>query len=147
MGVEMEISVCVALRGRGVVSAEAAREIRARAKVDAQRVQEIEAEVKHDVIAFVTAAAESVGAPGRYLHLGLTSSDVIDTAFAVQLTHSGYLLLHDLDGLLAAVRSLAERYRDTRMIGRTPGVPAQPITLRPKAASRCAEPCPAFPPR
>jgi adenylosuccinate lyase len=141
---EIEISVSEALARRGVVPPDAAREIRARAKVDPRRVQEIEAEVKHDVIAFVTAAAESVGGPGRYLHLGLTSSDVIDTAFAVQLTHSGYLLLRDLDALLATVRSLAERYRDARMIGRTHGVHAEPITFGLKAASWYAELCRAF---
>jgi adenylosuccinate lyase len=141
---EIEIAVCEALARRGAIPSDAARDIRARAKVDPARVLEIEAEVKHDVIAFVTAAAESVGGPGRYLHLGLTSSDVIDTAFAVQLTHSGYLLLRDLDALLAVVRSLAERFRDTRMIGRTHGVHAEPITFGLKAASWYAELCRAF---
>ena len=141
---EIEVSVCEALARRGGVPAEAAREIRSRAKVDARRVAEIELEVKHDVIAFVTAAAESVGGAGRYLHLGLTSSDVIDTAFAVQLTHSGHLLLRDLDALLQVVRRLAESHRETRMIGRTHGVHAEPITFGLKAASWYAELCRGF---
>jgi adenylosuccinate lyase len=141
---EIEISVCEALAARGHVPADAVREIRAKAKVDPQRVAEIELEVKHDVIAFVTAAAESVGPAGRYLHLGLTSSDVIDTAFAVQLSHATHLLLEDLDALLVPVRALAEKYRDTRMIGRTHGVHAEPITFGLKAASWYAELCRAF---
>ena len=141
---EIEISVCEALAKRGVIPTEAVRDMRAKAKVDAKRVAEIELEVKHDVIAFVTAAAESVGPSGRYLHLGLTSSDVIDTAFAVQLVHSAHLLLSGLDGLLAAVRKLADTYRDTRMIGRTHGVHAEPITFGLKAASWYAELCRGF---
>ena len=141
---EIEISVCEALAKRGVVPGDATRDMRARAKVDAKRVAEIELEAKHDVIAFVTAAAESVGPSGRYLHLGLTSSDVIDTAFAVQLVHSAHLLLRGLDGLLAAVRNLADKYRDTRMIGRTHGVHAEPITFGLKAASWYAEICRGF---
>jgi adenylosuccinate lyase len=141
---EIEVSVCEALAKRGVIPVDAVREMRAKAKVDARRVAEIELEVKHDVIAFVTAAAESVGPSGRFLHLGLTSSDVIDTAFAVQLSHSAHLLLRDLDALLAAVRALAEKYRDTRMIGRTHGVHAEPITFGVKAASWYAELCRGF---
>ena len=141
---EIEISVCEALAKRGVIPTEAVRDMRAKAKIDAKRVAEIELEVKHDVIAFVTAAAESVGPSGRYLHLGLTSSDVIDTAFAVQLVHSAHLLLRGLDGLLAAVRKLADTYRDTRMIGRTHGVHAEPITFGVKAASWYAELCRGF---
>jgi len=141
---EVEIAVCEALAKRGVIPAEAAREMRAKARVEARRVAEIELEVKHDVIAFVTAAAESIGPAGRYLHLGMTSSDVIDTAFAVQLTHSAHLLLRGLDGLLVAVRKLAETYRDTRMIGRTHGVHAESITFGLKAASWYAEICRGF---
>jgi len=82
---EVEILVCEALARRGVVPAEGVRTIRERARVDPKRVAVIEAEVRHDVIAFVTAAAESVGAEGRFLHYGMTSSDVLDTAFAAQL--------------------------------------------------------------
>jgi adenylosuccinate lyase len=141
---EIEVLACEALARRGKVPPDAAREIRARANVDPRRVAEIEAEVKHDVIAFVTAAAESVGPAGRWLHLGLTSSDVIDTSFAVQLGHAAHVLLRDLDAVLEAVRGLAERYRDTPMIGRTHGVHAEPITFGLKAASWYAELCRGF---
>jgi len=136
---EIEVAVCEAIARRGGIPADAAREIRARARVDVRRVAEIEAEVKHDVIAFVTAAAESVGPSGRFLHLGLTSSDVIDTAFAVQLVQASHLLLRDVIALLEAMRGLAERHRHTPMIGRTHGVHAEPITFGLKAASWYAE--------
>jgi adenylosuccinate lyase len=136
---EIEVSVCEAIAKRGGIPAEAAREIRARARVDAARVAEIEAEVKHDVIAFVTAAAENVGPSGRYLHLGLTSSDVIDTSFAVQLSQAAHLLLRDVIDLLAAIRPLVESHRRTPMIGRTHGVHAEPITFGLKAAGWYAE--------
>ncbi len=136
---EIETAVCEALARRGELPSEAASEIRKRARVDPQRVAEIEAEVKHDVIAFVTAAAESVGPAGRYLHLGLTSSDVIDTALAVQMAEAAHLLLADLLRVLEAMRGLAERHRRTAMIGRTHGVHAEPITFGLKAASWYAE--------
>ena len=136
---EIEIAVCEALARRGDMPAEAARDIRMKAKVDPARVAEIEAEVKHDVIAFVTAAAESVGPSGRWLHLGLTSSDVIDTAFAVQLCAAGHLLLRDVVALLEPIRKLAAEHVLTPMIGRTHGVHAEPITFGLKAASWYAE--------
>ena len=82
---EVELLACEALAERGEVPLQAVARLRQRARVNVARMQEIEAEVKHDVIAFVTAVAETVGEEGRYLHLGLTSSDVIDTGFAVQL--------------------------------------------------------------
>jgi len=136
---EIEVAVCEALARRGDVPADAAREIREKASVDPVRVAEIEAEVKHDVIAFVTAAAESVGPAGRWLHLGLTSSDVIDTAFAVQLVAAGHLLLRDVLALLEPMRRLAEEHVATPMIGRTHGVHAEPITFGLKVASWYAE--------
>src|SRR5262249_42295848 len=116
---EIEIAVCEALAKRGRVPLEAAGEIRARARVDAARVAAIEAEVKHAATAFVPAAAESVGPSGRSLHRGLTSSDVIDTSFAVQLGEAAFLLQRDLEGVLDAMRALAEAHRRTPMIGRT----------------------------
>ena len=136
---EIETAVCEALAGRGEIPKEAARAIRERARVDPRRVAEIEAEVKHDVIAFVTAAAESVGPEGRYIHLGLTSSDVIDTAFDLQLLEASHLLLRDVVAVLDALRALADRHRHTAMMGRTHGVHAEPITFGLKAASWYAE--------
>jgi len=136
---EIEIAVCEAIARRGDIPEADVREIRERAKVDPRRVAEIEEEVKHDVIAFVTAAAESVGPSGRWLHLGLTSSDVIDTAFSVQLGQAAHLLMEDVVRLVEAIRGLAERHRHTVMVGRTHAVHAEPITFGVKAASWYAE--------
>jgi len=132
---EVELLACEALAGRGLIPAAAAEELRRRASVDPERVRAIEAEVRHDIIAFVTAVAETVGDAGRYLHLGLTSSDVVDTAFAVVLRDAADLILTGLDRLRAAVRRQAERHAHTVMIGRTHGMHAEPITLGLKLAS------------
>lgn len=136
---EVEILVCEALARRGVVPAEAVRTIRERARVDPKRVAVIEAEVRHDVIAFVTAAAESVGAEGRFLHYGMTSSDVLDTAFAVQLVEACDLLLADLREFRSVIRKQVEAHRRTPMVGRTHGIHAEPITFGLKLAGWYAE--------
>jgi adenylosuccinate lyase len=136
---EVEILVCEALARRGVVPAEAVRTIRERARVDPKRVAVIEAEVRHDVIAFVTAAAESVGAEGRFLHYGMTSSDVLDTAFAVQLVEACDLLLADLREFRSVIRQQIEAHRRTPMVGRTHGIHAEPITFGLKLAGWYAE--------
>ncbi len=136
---EIEILVCESLARRGTIPEEAARTIRAKARVDAARAAEIEAEVHHDVIAFVTAAAESVGEAGRYLHFGMTSSDVLDTAFALQLVEASDLLIADLEGLAAAVKKAAQANRSLVMVGRTHGIHAEPITLGLKMAGWYAE--------
>jgi adenylosuccinate lyase len=132
---EVECLASEAMAAQGQIPAEAARTLRARARVDPTRVREIEAEVRHDVIAFVSAVSETVGDAGRYLHLGLTSSDVVDTAFAVQLRDAADLLLAGLDRLRGVVRRQAERYAHTVMIGRTHGIHAEPVTLGLKLAS------------
>ncbi|HET9061917.1 MAG TPA: adenylosuccinate lyase [Candidatus Binatia bacterium] len=136
---EVEILVCEALAKRGVVPAEAVRTIRERARVDPKRVAVIEAEVRHDVIAFVTAAAESVGAEGRFLHYGMTSSDVLDTAFAVQLVEACDLLLAGLKEFRSVLRRQVEAHRRTPMVGRTHGIHAEPITFGLKLAGWYAE--------
>jgi adenylosuccinate lyase len=136
---EVELAVVEVLAERGEVPASAARELRARARVDPARMRAIEAEVQHDMIAFVSAVAETVGDPARYLHLGLTSSDVVDTAFALQLRDAADVLLASLDGLRAAVRKQALRHRRTAMIGRTHGIHAEPITFGLKCAGWYAE--------
>jgi adenylosuccinate lyase len=102
-------------------------------------MREIEAEVKHDVIAFVSSVAEGLGDEARFLHLGLTSSDVVDTAFAMQLRDAGTVLLASLDRLRAAVRTQALAHRRTPMIGRTHGIHAEPTTFGLKCASWYAE--------
>src|SRR5262249_36856120 len=136
---EIELALVDVLAERGEVPAGAARALRERARVDVARMQAIEAEVKHDVIAFVSAVAETVGDEGRFLHLGLTSSDVVDTAFALQLRDAIDLLLRGLDRLRAAVRTQALRHRQTLMIGRTHGIHAEAITFGLKCASWYAE--------
>jgi adenylosuccinate lyase len=136
---EVELALVDVLAERGEVPVAAARALRAKARVDVARMQAIEAEVKHDVIAFVSAVAETVGDEGRFLHLGLTSSDVVDTAFGLQLRDAGDLLVAGLDRLRAAVRTQGIRHRRTVMIGRTHGIHAEAITFGLKCASWYAE--------
>ena len=136
---EIEILACEALAERGELPTQAVARLRQHARVNVARMQEIEAEVKHDVIAFVSSVAETVGDEGRYLHLGLTSSDVIDTGFAVQLCEATDLLLADLDTLIKVLARLAREHKQTAMIGRTHGVHAEPITFGLKAAHWYAE--------
>ena len=136
---EVELALVDVLAERSEVPATAARALRERARVDVGRMQAIEAEVRHDVIAFVSAVAETVGDEGRYLHLGLTSSDVVDTAFALQLRDAADLVLAGVDRLRHAVRTQALRHRDTVMIGRTHGIHAEVITFGLKCASWYAE--------
>src|SRR2546428_7520002 len=136
---EIELALADVLAERGEIPAAAARKLRAGARIDPARMRAIEDEVKHDVIAFVSAVAETVGDEGRFLHLGLTSGDVGDTAFALQLRDAAALLLARVDRLRQAVPVQAERHRDTLMIGRTHGIHAEPITLGPKCARWWAE--------
>ncbi|HEY2775435.1 MAG TPA: adenylosuccinate lyase [Candidatus Binatia bacterium] len=135
----IEIAVCAALARRGTIPQSAVEEIRSKARVDAARVDEIEAVVHHDVIAFVTAVAETVGEAGRYLHFGMTSSDVVDTAFALQLVQAADILLATLDELRAAVRRQSQHHRETVMVGRSHGIHAQPITFGLKMAGWYSE--------
>ena len=136
---EIELVLTDVLAERGEIPSGAARKLRAEARVDVARMRAIEDEVKHDVVAFVSAVAETVGDDGRYLHLGLTSSDVVDTAFALQLRDAANLLLAGVDRLRQAVRRQAVQHRDTAMIGRTHGIHAEPITFGLKCASWWAE--------
>jgi len=131
---EVELLACEALAQRGDVPADVPPQLRTRAKVNAARMREIEREVNHDVIAFVTSVAEQCGPEGRYLHLGLTSSDVLDTAFAVQLVRAADLLIQGAAALTAAIAEQAKRQRGTVMVGRTHGIHAEPITFGIKLA-------------
>ncbi len=131
---EIEIRVCEALARRGRIPSKAVETIRKRARVDPERVAQIEAEVHHDVIAFVTAAAETIGPEGRYLHYGLTSSDVLDTAFALQLVEASDQIDAALHELIAVVRRRTEEERRSVMAGRTHGIHAEPITFGLKLA-------------
>jgi adenylosuccinate lyase len=130
----VELAVSRAQAARGVVPPEALAAIEARAAVDPDRIAEIERTTDHDVIAFVSQVAETVGPEGRYLHLGLTSSDVVDTALALQLREAGALLRRDCDRLLTVLIARARSEADTLMMGRTHSVHAEPITFGLKLA-------------
>ena len=136
---EVELAATDALAAMGVVPESDARTLRERASFDVARIEEIEQTTQHDVIAFTTAVAERVGPAARWLHYGLTSSDVIDTALALQMREACDLLLADIDGLLAAVARRADEHRRTPMIGRTHGVHAEPMTFGVKLALWYAE--------
>ena len=135
----VELAVCDAYARRGVIPADAVARIRSRARVDSHRIEEIEARVRHDVIAFLTNLEEAIGEDSRFVHVGLTSSDVVDTALALQLVEAADRLLAGLDGLRELLRRLALRYRDTVMVGRTHGVHAEPTTFGLKVAGWYAE--------
>jgi adenylosuccinate lyase len=136
---QVEIAVCEAQAELGYIPAEAVTEIKAKANFDLKRVLEIEAEVRHDVIAFLTNVNEYVGDAGRYIHLGMTSSDVLDTALALQMVDSLDVIMKRLDELIAVIRKKASEHRDTFMIGRSHGIHAEPITFGFKLAGWLAE--------
>lgn len=130
----IEILACEAWAELGKIPAQALDEIRARAAFDPRRIEEIERTVRHEVIAFLTAVAERVGESSRYIHLGLTSSDIMDTALAFQLGEAADILMGDLDALLGTLKTGARTHKTTVMIGRTHGVHAEPITFGLKLA-------------
>ena len=125
----VELAVCEVLAERGVIPAASLEAIRGRAGFDAARIAEIEREVKHDVIAFLTSVAEHVGPDSRFVHYGMTSSDVIDTALALQIRAAGDLLLAGCDRALAALRARAREHQNTPCVGRTHGIHAEPTTF------------------
>lgn len=136
---EVELAATDVLAAMGVVPIEDATELRARAAFDIARIEEIERTTQHDVIAFTTAVAEQVGPAARWLHFGLTSSDVLDTALALQMRDACDLILKDVDALLVAIAARADEHRRTPMIGRTHGVHAEPMTFGVKLALWHAE--------
>src|SRR3954466_15398610 len=123
---QVELAATDAMADGGIVPADAARELRAKASFDPARIEEIEQTTQHDVIAFTTAVAERVGPSARWLHFGLTSSDIVDTALALQMRESCDVILDDLEELSRAVHDRAVQHRHTPMIGRTHGVHAEP---------------------
>ncbi|HEY3092698.1 MAG TPA: adenylosuccinate lyase [Vicinamibacterales bacterium] len=137
---QVELAAVDAMARAGIVPEDAARDIRARATFTIDRIEDIEQVTQHDVIAFTTAVAEAIGPESaRWLHFGLTSSDVIDTAQALQMRDACDLILEGLHGLMGAVRMRAEEHRRTPMIGRTHGVHAEPMTFGLKLALWYAE--------
>ncbi len=127
--VRIEVAACRALHKRGVIPTDAFSQIESRARVDPARVAEIEAQVHHDVNAFIDALAEEIGPAARYVHLGLTSSDVLDTCLALQLCEALDLIGAECDRALDALRARAEEHRDTVCVGRTHGIFAEPTTF------------------
>jgi len=136
---EVEIAACEANFRLGRVPAEAMATIREKAAFEVERILEIEAEVRHDVIAFLTNVNEHVGDAGRHIHVGMTSSDVLDTGLALQLKASVAVLRHELDALAAALRELARQHKATVMIGRSHAIHGEPITFGFKLAGWLAE--------
>ncbi|BBA79655.1 adenylosuccinate lyase [cyanobacterium endosymbiont of Rhopalodia gibberula] len=136
---QVEIAVCEAQAELGHIPRDAVEEIKAKANFNLQRVLEIETEVRHDVIAFLTNVNEYVGDAGRYIHLGLTSSDVLDTALALQMVASLNLILERLEDLVQVLRYQAQEHRNTVMVGRSHNIHAEPITFGFKLAGWLAE--------
>ncbi|HEX8448201.1 MAG TPA: adenylosuccinate lyase [Allosphingosinicella sp.] len=136
---EIEAHALDAMADLGIVPREAAEAVWAKGGFDVDRIDAIEAEVKHDVIAFLTSVAEHVGPEARFLHQGMTSSDVLDTCLAVQLKRASDLLIEDLDALLAVLERRAHEYKLTPTIGRSHGIHAEPVTFGLKLAFAHAE--------
>jgi adenylosuccinate lyase len=136
---KIETYAAEAMAELGLIPKHAAEAVRKRGGFDVARIDAIEREVKHDVIAFLTSVAEHVGPEARFLHAGLTSSDVLDTCFNVQLVEAADILIADLDGLLAALKTRAFEHKDTLTVGRSHGVHAEPTTFGLKLAVAYAE--------
>jgi len=131
---EIEVLACEAQAERGVIPKEAVKEIRQKAKFEVKRILEIEEKVQHDVIAFLTNVAEYVGPAARYIHFGMTSSDILDTTLAVQMVQAGEMILKKLEELTGILAEKAVLYKDTICVGRTHGIHAEPVTFGLKCA-------------
>ena len=131
---KVELAVCEALARRGRIPADALTRIRTKARVDVPRILEIQQRVKHEMVALLTSLEEQIGEDSRYVHVGLTTNDVWDTATALQLRAAADLLLEGQDRLRAALKTLAVRHKDTLIVGRTHGVHAEPTSFGLKAA-------------
>ncbi len=136
---EIETHAMDAMVKLGIVPEEAAKAVREKGAFDVDRIDEIEREVKHDVIAFLTSLAEHVGPEARFVHQGMTSSDVLDTCLNVQLMRAADILLQDMDALLAAIKKRAMEHKMTATIGRSHGIHAEPTTFGLKLAQAYAE--------
>jgi len=126
---EVELLACEAWAELGKIPRRAVAEIRQKARIDVPRILEIEAKIRHDVVAFTTQLAEVIGPASKYVHMGLTSNDVVDTAQNVRMVRAAGLLIKDVDRVLAVLRRMALEYKHTAMIGRTHGIHAEPITF------------------
>lgn len=131
---DIELAICEAYSKLGVIPTDDLNTIEEKATFDVQRVLEIEEQTKHDVVAFIQAVSESIGSASKWIHMGVTSSDILDTAFSCQLAEAAQILLEDLAGLLQVLKEKAYAYKLTPMIGRTHGIHAEPITFGLKMA-------------
>ena len=136
---DIELYACEAMEKLGTVPKGTSKKIRSKAKINEKRIDQIEKKVKHDVIAFLTTISEYAGPPARFLHQGLTSSDILDTAFNVQLKHSSVIIEKELLNLLKSLKKIAIKHKNTPCIGRSHGIHAEPTTFGVKMASFYAE--------
>ena len=125
----IELAAAEAMEKLRIIPKGISRKVRSKAKINVKRISAIEDKVKHDVIAFLTSISEKSGKEARYLHKGMTSSDVLDTCFNLQLKQSGEILLKDIDELLRSVKKQALKHKFTLCIGRSHGIHAEPITF------------------
>jgi len=132
---DVEIAAAQAMEKLGQIPKGVSSIVRKKARINVKRIHQIEAQVKHDVIAFLTSVTEKAGIKARYLHQGMTSSDVLDTSFNIQLVQSGKIILKDLDQILKVLKKQARRYKFTPCMGRSHGIHAEPITFGLKLAS------------
>ena len=136
---DVEIAACQAMAEEGLIPKEAFENIKKTAKFSVERILEIEEETKHDVIAFLTNVAEYVGPDSRFIHMGLTSSDILDTSFAMLLKQAMTLIIDGVKGFMAVIKERAMEHKFTVMIGRSHGIHAEPITFGLKIALWYAE--------
>ena len=132
---EVEIAAAQAMEKLGQIPKGVSAAVRKKAKINVKRIHQIESKVKHDVIAFLTSVTEKVGIKARYLHQGMTSSDVLDTSFNLQLVQSGQILIKDINRILSILKKKAKKYKLTPCIGRSHGIHAEPLTFGLKLAS------------
>ena len=132
---DVEVEAAAAMEKLGQIPSGVASIVRKKAKINVQRIHKIESEVKHDVIAFLTSVTERAGIKARYLHQGMTSSDVLDTSFNIQMVQSGKIILRDIDQILKVLKKQAKKYKFTPCMGRSHGIHAEPVTFGLKLAS------------
>ena len=131
----IELAAAEAMEKIGIIPKGVAKAVRSKAKINVKRIHKIEDRVKHDVIAFLTSITEQVGSNGKFLHQGMTSSDVLDTCFNIQLVQSGKILLNDIDEILKVLKKQAKKHKFTICIGRSHGIHAEPVTFGLKLAN------------
>ena len=126
---DIELAAAEAMEKLKIIPKGVSKKVKSKAKINLKRILQIEEKVKHDVIAFLTSITESAGKEAKYLHKGMTSSDILDTCFNLQLKQSGKILLNDIDQLLVSIKRQAIKHKFTLCIGRSHGIHAEPITF------------------